>query len=328
MLKEDNTEFMASISLKKSLKVLIGEVIDFAKQDFHLSSYIYTAIVIASLLIANYKFGLYNDWIRNSYYDGDSWWVMPLFYLTIYYLIAIPTQLLRKNTKLLTTPAFYLKPAFFVVLYGVATGYFHYTTWEFKELSYEEAYFTRMLFSQFKCGIFFIPPLIIMKLSIDKKVNGFYGIARRPKHLNAYLTLFIVMIPFLVITSFTDDFLKAYPQFHPWAFDNVFGLKTWEYTLLYELAYSFDFVMTELIFRGTLIVGVMMIMGRSAILPMIAFYCAIHFGKPVVEAISSIFGGYILGALAYQTRHIWGGIMVHICIALTMEIMGFIHYYK
>ncbi len=319
---------MPIISLNKSLKTLIGEVVDFAKQDFHLSSYIYTAVIIAGLLIANYKFGLYTDWIRNSYYDGDSWWVMPIFYLSIYYLIAIPTQVFRCETTVLKNPVFYIKPAFFVILYGMATGYFNYTTWAFETLNYEEAYFLRMLFSQLKCGAFFIPLLILMKLSIDKKVNGFYGIARRPKHLNAYLTLFLAMVPFLVITSFTDDFLKAYPQFRPWTFDNVFGLKTWEYTLLYELTYSFDFVMTELIFRGTLVVGVMMIMGRSAILPMVAFYCAIHFGKPVVEAISSIFGGYILGALAYQTRHIWGGIMVHIFIALTMEIMGFIHYYK
>ena len=60
---------------------------------------------------------------------------------------------------------------------------------------------------------------------------------------------------------------------------------------------------------------------------MVAVYCSIHFGKPLVEAISSVFGGYILGALAFQTRHIWGGVVVHICIALTMEVMGLVHYY-
>ena len=139
--------------------------------------------------------------------------------------------------------------------------------------------------------------------------------------------MFVVMIPFLVLTSFSADFLEAYPQFRPWYVESVFGMSTWEYTLLYEVAYAFDFVMTELVFRGTLVVGMAVIMGRSAVLPMVAVYCSIHFGKPLVEAISSVFGGYILGALAFQTRHIWGGVVVHICIALTMEVMGLVHYY-
>jgi len=36
----------------------------------------------------------------------------------------------------------------------------------------------------------------------------------------------------------------------------------------------------------------------------------------------------MLGALAYQTRHIWGGVIVHILIALSMEVMGLFHVYS
>jgi hypothetical protein len=81
-------------------------------------------------------------------------------------------------------------------------------------------------------------------------------------------------------------------------------------------------------FRGALVIGMAALMGRKAILPMVAVYCAIHFGKPLGETISSVFGGFILGALAYQTRHIWGGVIVHILIALSMEVLGNIHYYS
>lgn len=319
---------MAILSLKKSLKSIIGEVIEFGKQDFHKKAYLFIALLSTVLLITNYKFGLYNEWIKKSYFSGDSWWVMPLFYLIIYFLAAIPVLFLRKEYDTLKNPAFYLKSGFFVALYGLATGYYQYTNFSFAKLTVYEAYFVKQMISQLKCAAFFLLPLLLMKLTIDKQVNGFYGIARNPKHLEAYFTLFLVMVPFLILTSFTGDFLKAYPQFRPWIYESIFGMKTWEFTLIYELAYAFDFIMTELIFRGTLVVGVMLIMGRSAVLPMVVFYCSIHFGKPVVEAVSSIFGGYILGALAYQTRHIWGGIMVHICIALTMEVMGFFHYYK
>lgn len=318
---------MYVISLKKSLQTLISEVVNFTKEDFKKSVYVYVAILLISLLIANYKFGLYPDWIRKTYYSGDSWWTMPVFYLSVYFLAAIPTLLLRKEYAMLRNPTFYLKSALFVALYGIAVGYYKYNDFSFANMTVSESAFVRSVISQLKCAVFFLLPLLLMKFTVDKPVNGFYGIASHPKHLDAYFTLFIVMIPFLILTSFSGDFLKAYPQFRPWYYEGIFGMKTWEYTLIYETAYALDFVMTELIFRGTLVVGLMILMGRSAILPMVVFYCSIHFGKPLLEAISSIFGGYILGALAYQTRHIWGGIMVHICIALTMEIMGFIHYY-
>jgi hypothetical protein len=42
------------------------------------------------------------------------------------------------------------------------------------------------------------------------------------------------------------------------------------------------------------------------------------------EAVSSIFGGYILGVIALQTRSIWGGILVHVGIAWMMEAIAWL----
>ena len=318
---------MTEKSIKKSLLALFGEIIDFIKKDFNLPAYIFGFAFIVTTLILNYTTHFYRDLIRPSYFSGDSWWVMPIFYNLIYFAVAIPTLYFRRDYRILRNPVFFVKSSFFVTLYGLAVGFFAYNNLSLSSLFAEERFYILMILSQIKCAVFFIIPLLILKLTIDKNVNGFYGIARHPKHIRAYFMLFAFLIPFLILISFTPDFLQAYPQFQPWFYHSVFGMTTWEYTFIYEITYSLDFIMTELLFRGTLIVGMMLIMGRSAVLPMVAFYCSIHFGKPMAEAISSIFGGYILGALAYQTRHIWGGIMVHICIALTMEIMGFVHYY-
>lgn len=315
------------LSIKESLKSLVGEVVDFAKHDFNKKAYIFTAFFIFITLIVNYVFGLNSKILSKAYITGDSWWTSPLFYLIVYFATAIPTLYFRREYATLRNPQFYLKSAFFTTLYGFSVGFYEYSNISFNGLLASELWYIKMILSQLKCAVFFFIPLAIMKLTVDKHVNGIYGIARKPKHLDAYLVLFFIMIPFLVLTSFTSDFLQAYPQFRPWYYEGIFGMSTWEYTLLFEITYAFDFIMTELIFRGTLVIGMMAIMGRSAVLPMVAFYCAIHFGKPLVEAVSSIFGGYILGALAYQTRHIWGGVMVHICIAITMEVMGFVHYY-
>lgn len=57
---------------------------------------------------------------------------------------------------------------------------------------------------------------------------------------------------------------------------------------------------------------------------MVVWYCSIHFGRPLGEAISSLFGGYLLGVLALSTRSIWGGLLIHIGIAWGMEIAAFL----
>ncbi len=56
---------------------------------------------------------------------------------------------------------------------------------------------------------------------------------------------------------------------------------------------------------------------------MVVLYAVCHFGKPVGETISSIFGGYLLGILAYKSRNVWGGVFVHVGVALFMELFGF-----
>lgn len=318
---------MPALSIKKSIFSLFGEVVTFIKKDFNWKAYLFTSVFIVLGLILNYHFHLYRDHIRNSYYTGSSLIVYPLFYIGIYFFVAISTLLLRKQYEVLKDYKFYLKGVFFVVLYGVGVGYFGYVKWSFASLLAEERTYILMLFSQFKCFLLFMPMLFLMKFTVDQKIKGLYGLSKNTQHFDGYFALFLFLIPFLILISFTPDFLEAYPQFKAWNYHGIFGMKTWMYTAVYETGYSLDFVMTELLFRGTLVIGMMLIMGRSAILPMVAFYVSIHYGKPMAEAISSIFGGYILGALAYQTRHIWGGVMVHISIALTMEVMGLLQFY-
>jgi hypothetical protein len=59
---------------------------------------------------------------------------------------------------------------------------------------------------------------------------------------------------------------------------------------------------------------------------MISVYCFLHFGKPMGEAISSIFGGYILGVIAYNTKSISGGIIVHMGVAWMMDFFAYLQH--
>jgi hypothetical protein len=317
-----------STSLKQSLLSLFNTFWSFAKQDFRWATYAYAFVFIFVCIFINYHFDFYEKVLRPSFFSGDSTRLFSLFYGFIYFAVAIPILCIEKDYKTLKNYRFYLKVLFFIGIYSVSIGYYDYQNWKFPQLTYMEHYFIVRILSQLKSLVFIVVPLIFLKIFIDRKrVNGFYGLSRSTKHLDAYLLLFLVMVPFLIITSFTPDFLKAYPQFTPWHYEGVFGISTFARTLIFESAYTIDFIVVELFFRGALILGLTAIMGPKTILPMVAFYAAIHFGKPVVETISSVFGGYILGVLAYQTKHIWGGVIVHIAIALTMEVMGFIQYY-
>ncbi|RYY94760.1 MAG: CPBP family intramembrane metalloprotease [Chitinophagaceae bacterium] len=148
----------------------------------------------------------------------------------------------------------------------------------------------------------------------------FYGTGpTRP--LRPYWGMLLLMLPLVALASTRPDFLAMYPKFqHLAAVRAASPVKQ----VLYELSYGSDFITIELFFRGFLVIAFARYLGTGAILPMAAFYCSIHFGKPLGECISSFFGGIVLGVTTYHTRSIWGGLMVHLGIAWLMELGGYL----
>lgn len=139
-----------------------------------------------------------------------------------------------------------------------------------------------------------------------------------------YLLLLLIMVPLIAAASTQKDFLSVYPKMQ-----NVSGFletisNSWFYKFLFELSYGSDFISIELFFRGFLVLAFIKFAGKDATLPMACFYCAIHFGKPLGECISSYFGGILLGIVVYHTRSIYGGLIVHLGIAWLMELGGYI----
>ncbi|MDR0371709.1 MAG: hypothetical protein LBH80_07670 [Prevotellaceae bacterium] len=313
--------------MHSSLLVLFKTALDFLKKDFHPAAYIYTFALAFTLIAVNYSTDLYQTYIVASYHNGNSVRVFFMFYTAVYFCAAIPVLLLRKSYDVLGNPAFYFKSLFFIFLYALSVGFYDYHAWTIPSLTNLDNYYIFRLISRFKSCVCILLPLFLYKTLFDKKIEGVYGLTKNSKHLDAYSMVFLMLLPFLIGVSFTSDFLTAYPQFRPWRYANALELPVWLNALLYEVVYALDFVNTELLFRGAMVIGMTAIMGPKAVLPMIVFYASIHFGKPLGETVSSVFGGYVLGTLACQTKHIWGGVIAHIGIALTMEIMGFVHHY-
>ncbi len=173
--------------------------------------------------------------------------------------------------------------------------------------------------------LYLVIPVAVVWYIFDRKNEPFYGVSFKNHKAKLYWTLLLCMVPLIVFASTQADFLAYYPRFNKIAFMNPPTWKLW----MYELCYGLDFSSIELFFRGFLVMAFTRYVGINAVLPMACFYLSIHYGKPMGEAISSFFGGTILGVIAFYSRSIFGGIMVHAGIAWLMEIGGFIgNYFK
>lgn len=318
--------YLCRMELRKSFRQLIDEIISFVKEDFHPWAYLYSVLFVSALIVVAYGFDGYHRFIAPLYRNGQSWWAMPLIYSAVYFLVAIPNLLIRKEYAPLRNPRFYLKALFFVCLMSFAIGYTQYRTWFTGDgLTCLDTAFLRYCWV-FVDGIFLVVlPLAVYKYLFDRKIEGIYGLCRRTQHLQVYLLALLCLLPFVAAASWLPDFQSYYPRFRPDIYEGALGMPMWGVTAFFETCYGADFITTEVFFRGALVIGMAAVLGPRAVLPMCVFYCTVHFGKPLLESCSACFGGYILGILAYKTKHIWGGVCAHLGIAFMMEIMGLIH---
>ena len=95
-----------------------------------------------------------------------------------------------------------------------------------------------------------------------------------------------------------------------------------EFLAYYEVLYAAQFLSLEIFFRGFLLQGLRRALGSNAIFAMIVPYCMIHYGKPLPETLGAIGAGLILGTVAMRTKSIWGGVLIHVGVAMTMDVMA------
>ena len=310
-----------------NLRFLFRDFLSFFRQDFNFKVYSYFFLVIAGSILVNYCTAWGQSFERGYTPLGTSFLNHLLRYGSLYYLIAIPILIIKKQYAELRNPVFYLKSALFITLLAFTDNFSWRDVLNFSNYNaFEQSYIFKVLWRT-RNLFFILPVLIFLRIFIDKKIKGLYGLCRGTHHIKAYMSLYLVIVPVLIAVSFTPDFLSYYPSYKPWVFGGVFERPVWLNTFIYEFVYMSDFVMVELFFRGALVIGMAALLGRNAVLPMVAVYVALHFGKPAAETISAIFGGYFLGALAFQTRHIWGGVIIHMGIALLIELVRFFDYY-
>lgn len=179
---------------------------------------------------------------------------------------------------------------------------------------------SKLIFSDLIRLLFLLMMLRVVWLFYRVPQHSFYGFSAKQVEWLLYFKMLLFMLPLITAASFMGDFLEYYPRasridiYHPEP----------HHYFWFEVVYALDFISIEVFFRGFMILAFLKILGPKAIIPTAAFYFSIHFGKPIGETISSFFGGVLLGYLSYKTQSIWGGVLVHIGIALLMELGAFI----
>jgi hypothetical protein len=297
------------------------KIIQFIRQYFYETdkkTFVFSTFIIAILIFINYRYGL-NEIIgkKNSFpVKLLGWYAVFLFAFSFPYLIY---QLVNKRK--------YNGPWRFPFLIVIAPLIFALKL----TLDFHIHFSNNPNWNEYWNDIVYWPLLVIIILCLVYIIwkvfeydQPLYGLTLKNISWRPYLVMLLVMLPLVALASTQPDFLAMYPRLK--LIEDVYTEDTirWWHKLLFELSYGSDFITIEFFFRGFLVLAFAKWAGKDVILPMACFYCTIHFGKPLGECISSYAGGILLGIVSYNTRSIFGGLVVHLGIAWLMELGGYI----
>jgi len=278
---------------------------------------IYVSLFTGLIVFMNYHYGI-DEMIRKK-----NWLPVKLFSWYIVFLLAfgIPYLYWKLNYRRIIVQPYQLlalillAPAIFAIKMSIHPWF------QWVENTAWNNYWNKILY--WPILLLITSLLLFSTWKLFSQEKPFYGLRFKTVDWKPYWLMLLVMIPLIALASTQADFLRTYPKYQSLIDSSADGMLQWWHILLYELSYGSDFFTIELFFRGFLILGFVKYAGKDAILPMACFYCAIHFGKPMAECISSYFGGIILGIVVYNTRSIAGGLLVHLGIAWLMELGGY-----
>lgn len=310
------------------MKKVLGFLIDFQKNHFEWKLYLAVATFLAVSIVINYQLDFEDSYVDAVQGEWLHWPAMFLWQGLPFLAVCFILLAFGVKRDWINSSGFWITFVLGFIIQGLGRSFFLHELLVDKYLSGIDHKFIERC-ARWATSLFtvVIPLVLISKLLEDKESNDHYGLSNIKFDKRPYFIMLLIALVFIGIGSFIGEVYAYYPRYiHSGgiSFGRVHELPGWLPVVLFESCYGSDFLGVEMFFRGFLVLAFARYLGGYAVVAMIATYCFLHFGKPMAEAVSSIFGGYILGIVTYYTRSIWGGVIIHVGIAWGMELFGYL----
>jgi membrane protease YdiL (CAAX protease family) len=169
--------------------------------------------------------------------------------------------------------------------------------------------------SAFRVLGYLLLPAMLVRLGFRERIRD-QGLDTKGfrEHAWIYVLGYCVVLVCVIFVARNDEGFQTYYPFYHYAGRSWLDFGCW------EVLYAAQFFSLEFFFRGFWLRAMKRTMGSYAIFAMVVPYCMIHFGKPFPETIAAIAAGVFLGTLAMKTRSIWSGFLIHVSVAISMDL--------
>lgn len=311
------------------MKVLINYLTKYFKDYFHPGLYLSVVIFLAACIYINFGLGFEKEFIKvhsRSYLK----WLLMFFEMGFPFLfICGLLYVFNINRTWVHSKEFWILFVFGFVLISWQRSFFwhHYFIEGLDRV--DRLYVRKVIWWVRPFLTTFIPVLLFYNFYEKSKDSSksWYGLAIKNTDFKPYVFLVLLVFAAMAVASFFSDLASYYPMYGRSggkAFAEAHGISDVWTVLVYEMVYGAMFLNVETFFRGFLIMGFLRVLGGHAVLAMVGSYVFLHFGKPLTECISSAFGGYFIGILAFYSRRIWGGVALHVALAWSMELFAWL----
>jgi hypothetical protein len=311
------------------MKTIIAYVREFLLEQWNPAYFLMVGTLLGVLFYFNYQYGLEHSITRGLSYPAGQIAFFFVFYFVPYILAHTAQALATRDFSVLRKRGFWMLSVFGFLVLAIyialhnGPAYFLMTHPSlFESISKEFQPFTARCFSNILPITLMGVPLFVYWWKVDRSSMPLYGFSANTIDLRPYFVILVFLVPLVVGASFTTDFQHAYPRYKFGFPEHLDPGERRAFAGVFELCYGADFVFVEFFFRGFMVLAFARMLGTRAIIPMVVVYSLIHFEKPLLEALSSIVGGLVLGVISSRTKSIYGGIILHLGIAYMMEMAG------
>lgn len=294
---------------------------DFARRDFHPAHYACVAAFLALALGLNYQLDFKRSVLNALRARPAGVPGFALFYALPYLFAVGSGAWLRRDATLVRSPAFWGFSLFAVLGLALESCSVALPGALLAALDVPPAlrgWLGAMAVNADRSLGLALPVLAL--LALGRGPARAYGITLRGFAWRPPLAMLAACAPLVLWASSQPGFLETYPRYRPGPAEPALGVPACATFLAFELTRAARFLSIELFFRGFLVLGLARRFGPAVVLPMVSLYTVWHFGKPLPEALASAGAAWVLAAHCLRTGSIAGAIVVHVGVAMGMEL--------